>query len=242
MATGTTPITYSLTSGTLPSGITLSSNGTLSGTPAAGTVGVYPVVFTASNGGSLDQAFTLDVFGFTSPSSRTIAIGAPMSFAMTTLDGSAPATISIADTLPAGLTFSNGVFSGTPLLGTGGTYTLHADANDGIDDDATQTFTLNIVPPNVIYVSNSNFGQASAPNVGDADRWRPGDRRHASRGLRRQRRRFDRRRGVERRLRRHDPRQRRRLRGSACPVVLRDVPPFRQRDAELDRQLPGHDT
>ena len=52
-ATGTTPITYHLQSGTLPSGVTLATaTGILSGTPAAGTAGTYPVVFIANNGGS----------------------------------------------------------------------------------------------------------------------------------------------------------------------------------------------
>ena len=170
MATGTMPISYSVTSGTLPNGVTLSPNGILSGTPAAGTIGTYPLVFTASNGASQDQAFTLDVYDFSSASSTSIAVGAPMTFTMTTADGSAPATISLAgtDTLPAGVTFANGVFSGTPQAGTEGSYVLHADASDGVDADAMQTFTLTVTAANLLYVSNTNFGQASAPNVGDA--------------------------------------------------------------------------
>ena len=168
-ATGTTPITYSVTSGNLPTGVTLSANGTLSGTPAAGTVGTYSLVFTASNGGSQDQSFTLDVYDFTSASSATIAVGSPVSFTMKTADGSAPVTFSIAntDTLPAGVTFSNGVLSGSPLAGTIGAYTLHADASDGIDADALQTFTFTVTLANLIYVSNSSFGQSPNPNPGD---------------------------------------------------------------------------
>ncbi len=36
--------------GSLPSGVTLATNGTLSGTPAAGTGGTYPITITAANG------------------------------------------------------------------------------------------------------------------------------------------------------------------------------------------------
>jgi hypothetical protein len=63
--------TASITDGaaTLPSGVTFIDNGdgtaTLSGTPAAGTIGTYPVTITASDGISPDaiQAFTLTVAG-----------------------------------------------------------------------------------------------------------------------------------------------------------------------------------
>lgn len=60
-ATGTAPITFSHT-GALPAGVSFSSAGVLSGTPAAGTVGIYPLTITAANGvGSTNQSFTLRV-------------------------------------------------------------------------------------------------------------------------------------------------------------------------------------
>ena len=61
-ATGTPAPTFSKT-GTLPSGVTLTSAGLLSGTPAAGTAGTYPITITASNGVSPNatQSFTLTV-------------------------------------------------------------------------------------------------------------------------------------------------------------------------------------
>ena len=46
---GTSPYTSSLSSGSLPSGLTLSSAGALSGTPAAGTVGTYTFTVTATD-------------------------------------------------------------------------------------------------------------------------------------------------------------------------------------------------
>lgn len=47
-ASGTSPITYSVTAGSLPSGITLNSNGTVTGTPT--TKGAYSFTIRASNG------------------------------------------------------------------------------------------------------------------------------------------------------------------------------------------------
>ena len=62
-ATGYPAPGFSITTGSLPSGVTLAPNGTLSGTPAAGTGGNYPITITASNGvaPSATQSFTLAV-------------------------------------------------------------------------------------------------------------------------------------------------------------------------------------
>ncbi len=60
-ATGTPTPTLSLT-GTLPTGVTFNAaTGVLSGTPAGGTSGTYPLTITASNGASAAQNFTLAV-------------------------------------------------------------------------------------------------------------------------------------------------------------------------------------
>jgi hypothetical protein len=51
-------------SGSLPSGVTFNAaTGVLSGTPASGTIGTYPLTFTAHNGVGSDaiQNFTLTV-------------------------------------------------------------------------------------------------------------------------------------------------------------------------------------
>ncbi|MBS0658396.1 MAG: tail fiber protein [Verrucomicrobia bacterium] len=62
VASGTPAPTLALTGGTLPSGVTFTpATGLLEGPPAVGTAGVYPLVFTASNGVLPDatQNFTL---------------------------------------------------------------------------------------------------------------------------------------------------------------------------------------
>jgi hypothetical protein len=64
VATGNPAVTYSITSGALPSGITLNpTTGSLSGVSALGTAGVYAVTISASNGvgTAATQAFTLTV-------------------------------------------------------------------------------------------------------------------------------------------------------------------------------------
>jgi len=60
-ASGYPAPTYS-ESGSLPKGVTLSSTGLLSGTPAAGTGGSYAITITAmSSAGTVQQSFTLKV-------------------------------------------------------------------------------------------------------------------------------------------------------------------------------------
>ena len=61
-ANGDTPIGFT-ESGDLPSGVTLGPDGTLSGTPALGTAGNYPITITATdvNANTTTQAFSLKV-------------------------------------------------------------------------------------------------------------------------------------------------------------------------------------
>ena len=78
-------------SGALPTGLTFVDNGdgtaNFTGTPAAGTGGVYPITITATNGaGSVTQAFTLIVdqaASITSASTATFAAKSTGSFSIT---------------------------------------------------------------------------------------------------------------------------------------------------------------
>ena len=78
-ANGAPGPTFSFT-GTLPTGVTLSAAGVLSGTPAAGTGGTYPITITANNGIAPNamQSFTLTVnqpAAITSVGSTTFTVG-----------------------------------------------------------------------------------------------------------------------------------------------------------------------
>jgi hypothetical protein len=149
------PILTESNTDTLPSGVTFNAaTGILSGTPAAGSSGTYSLHFTAHNGVGSDasQTFVLTVSQaqapfFTSATSTTFTVGVPGSFTVTA--GGFPVPIlseSNTDTLPSGITFNaaTGVLGGTPAANTGGTYTLHFTAHNGIGSDATQTFTLTV--------------------------------------------------------------------------------------------------
>ena len=58
---GTTPYTYGLADGTLPSGMSLSTAGLLSGTPATTGTWLFTVLVTDAHGVSVTQSFRLVV-------------------------------------------------------------------------------------------------------------------------------------------------------------------------------------
>jgi hypothetical protein len=138
-------------SGALPSGVTFNAGtGVLSGTPAAGTGGSYPITFTAHNGVGADatQSFTLSVnqtSAITSASGATFAVGAPGSFTVTATGSPVP-TVSETGALPTGVTFNTGtsVLSGTPAAGAGGNYLITFTATNGVGANATQNFSLTV--------------------------------------------------------------------------------------------------
>jgi hypothetical protein len=149
LMTGFPAPTVSVTAGTLPTGLTLSSGGTLSGTPTQS--GSFPVTLTATNGTlpNATQSFTVAVNAppaITSANTDTFIVGTADSFTVTTTGFPAP-TVSQTGALPAGITFT----PGTKVLGGTATQTgvfpLVFTATNAVPPDATQNFTLNVVCP-----------------------------------------------------------------------------------------------
>lgn len=142
--------------GALPSGVTFVDNGngtgTLSGTPAGGSLGTYNISFTATNGVGTpaNQPFTLTVNTapvITSATSTTFTVGTPGTFSVTAT-GSPTPSLTETGTLPSGVTFvDNGTgtatLAGTPAAGTGGTYPISIKATNA-SGNTTQNFTLTV--------------------------------------------------------------------------------------------------
>jgi subtilase family serine protease len=144
-----TSMTFS-ESGALPSGVTLSTSGLLSGTPGPGTGGIYVITITASNGvtPNATQFFVLTVDqapAITSANYTTFTIGVAGSFQVTATGFPAP-TFTESGLLPGGVTLSStGLLSGTPAPGTAGIYYITITASNGVTPNATQSFTLTVV-------------------------------------------------------------------------------------------------
>ncbi|GAB3250494.1 putative Ig domain-containing protein [Kineosporia babensis] len=156
----TAPAATSVTAiGDLPNGITVTDNGngtaTLSGTPAAGTGGSYPLLLTATNAlGTTTQAFTLNVSGapaFTSEASTQASAGTAFTYTVKT-SGFPAATISRSGNLPSGVTLTPGTDGTAVLAGktsSTGTFPLTLTATNSAGT-ATQAFTLTVTKAPVI--------------------------------------------------------------------------------------------
>ena len=170
------PIPAFTKSGTLPTGVTFTDNGdgtaTLSGTPAAGTTGSYPITIKAANGinPGASQSFTLavdQVPAITSAASTTFTTGSSSTFTVTSTGFPTP-TVSESGTLPSGVSFvahTNGTASltGTPAAGSGGVYAVSITASNGVSPDATQSLVLTVdAAPAITSAASTTFVVGSA--------------------------------------------------------------------------------
>ena len=157
--------------GALPNGVAFNpGTDTLSGTPATGTGGTYTLTFTASNGASPNatQTFTLVVDeapAITSTNTATFTVGTPGTFTLTATGFPAP-TFNEAGSLPNGLGFSpTGVLSGTPLAGSGGSYTVTFTPVNSVGVGLGQIFTILVdEAPAITSPANTTFTAGTPGN------------------------------------------------------------------------------
>jgi uncharacterized protein YhjY with autotransporter beta-barrel domain len=174
---------FSLASGTLPAGLDLASDGTLSGTPTA--AGTFTFKLTAQDSSTGDGPFSV-----TTASDLTLTIAGPAiviaptlpagtihsaySGAFSASGGTAPYTFEVtAGSLPAGLTLAtDGTLSGTPTTVGSFNFTVTAtDATTGTGSPFTKsepyTLVINGVPLTLTpsTVPDATYGSAYTPVV-----------------------------------------------------------------------------
>jgi hypothetical protein len=155
-AGGTAPYSYSIVTGALPPGITLSAEGALSGTPTlAGTFTFTArVTDSATPEETADRTLSLTV---NPPAGAllitTIAlppgrVNQAYSFTLSATNGTAPYEWSvIAGTLPAGISLSvEGVLGGTPSAPGSSTFTVQVSDASTPAETASRQFTLQVLP------------------------------------------------------------------------------------------------
>lgn len=148
---GAAPYTWTVVTGTLPAGLTLTSGtGVLSGTPStAGTV-TFTVQVSDAAARTTQKAFALAISGILTITSAsplpTGTVGALYTQTFAATGGAPPYTWSVAaGSLPAGLVLNtaNGSLSGTPSSPVSASFTLQV--NDATAGSAQKAFALTIV-------------------------------------------------------------------------------------------------
>lgn len=146
---GTTPYSFSLVSGSLPAGLTLSSTGTISGTPATAGTASFSIKLTDKNALSSTASFSVTIAAATPVSILTASlpagtVGVSYAATISATNGTLPYSYSVAaGALPAGLTLStSGAITGTPTAA--GTANVTIQVTDASSQTATQSYTLTI--------------------------------------------------------------------------------------------------
>lgn len=131
-ASGTKPITWSLSSGKLPTGLTLSSGGVISGTPTEECNQTFTVKATNSYG-SDTKTFTMNIFSL--PSITTESLDGYAGYAFTgtlTLSPSYNATWKANTSMPSGLRLNAKTGEITGKASKSGTYTVSFSAESSL--------------------------------------------------------------------------------------------------------------
>ncbi|GLZ39298.1 putative Ig domain-containing protein [Actinokineospora sp. NBRC 105648] len=163
---GTSPITYAVTAGSLPGGLTLNtSTGVVSGTPT--TAGSYTYTLTATDAFNQTAAKTVTVAIAARPTLSTATppapqVGVAYSTSFDVTGGTAPYSWALtAGSLPPGLTLNTatGVLSGTPT--TTGTYSFSVTVIDAFGQTATKAVTLTVGAGPIVITKTANTSSAA---------------------------------------------------------------------------------
>ncbi|MBI1763989.1 MAG: putative Ig domain-containing protein [Acidobacteria bacterium] len=150
---GAAPVTWSISAGALPAGVTLSATGVLAGTPTGFGSFTFTVKVTDANGCMGTRQYIVIVCGnivinpATLPSGQ---VGAAYNQPLTQTSGAGTVTWSVsAGALPNGLTLNaaTGVLAGTPT--TGGSFTFTVKVTDANGCMGTRQYTV-IVCGNIV--------------------------------------------------------------------------------------------
>ena len=152
---GVTPYTWTLTSGSLPQGLSLNATtGAITGTPATGSAGAFPISVKVTDSGTPQQTQTLATaltvstpLSFTTTALPNDLLGTAYSQPVVATGGTSPYTFSLASgsgPLPPPLAINptTGAITGTPS--TAGAYTFTVQVSDSSTPAQSKTQALSI--------------------------------------------------------------------------------------------------
>ena len=169
-AGGTQPYKWSVSSGSLPSGLTMSNGGVISGTPSVSGTFSFAVTVTDSKAQSKTVTFSIVVAPVKSaPTALSISsaalsagqVGSTYAVSLNVSGGTPGYTWSLASgRLPAGLALSSaGVISGTPT--TSGTSTFAVAVKDSSSPtqtaSASESITVNAAAPSKLTIATTSL-------------------------------------------------------------------------------------
>jgi len=147
---GTPPYSWSLSSGILPAGLSLSSAGTLSGTPTVAGAFPFTVAVKDAASGSASASLSINVVGLpplqiTSSKLPGGTVGSAYSATLNASGGTSPYSWSVSSgTLPTGLSLSSsGTLSGTPTVA--GAFPFTVAVKDAVSGSASASLSINVV-------------------------------------------------------------------------------------------------
>lgn len=162
---GPTTVGWAVMAGTLPTGLSLSQTGTISGTPTTPGIYAFTVGATDGDGSTAARTYALVVWGVTTASLPAGTLTVPYSTTLTQSGGTDPVVWSISSgVLPTGLALnaSTGVIAGTPTINNGG-FTVKATDADG--DFCTKDFAISFDPA-AVNLEYWTFNEASGNRIG----------------------------------------------------------------------------
>lgn len=144
---GTGPYTFTLQSGSLPTGLSLSTSGDITGTPSAGAFN-FTVQVSDAFGCTATQAFAMNIncpaISIDPASLPDGVAGVAYSEALSAIGGNGPYSFSLlSGSLPSGLTLSGaGVVSGTPS--TAGSFNFTVQVLDAFGCTSSQAYSITV--------------------------------------------------------------------------------------------------
>jgi hypothetical protein len=168
---GTSSYTFTVVSGSIPPGLTLSSSGNLNGTPTqSGTWGFYAQLATGGSCSSQQPAqrpFSLSVIPKLTITTNSVppgVVNVPYSQQLT-FDGGGTVTWSLSNgTLPPGLSLSSttGLISGTPTTVGSSTFTVFVKDNGSSRSD-TKVLTIDVLAPLAASIGSAPSAEVGIP-------------------------------------------------------------------------------
>ena len=153
---GLTPYTWSVSG---VSGLTIDSNGKVTGAPTAAGSFTVTVGVKDSLGNTANATATLSVLGIATTSLPAASTTAPYTASINVLGGISPFTFT-ATGLPTGITFSNGTFGGEAK--SAGTASIIVTVNDSKGLSVQATYTLNVSGPGPLTVTTASLPSGAA--------------------------------------------------------------------------------